>query len=34
MNFDDETIQSVWEMAKEIARNNPNVWRQDHVEPG
>lgn len=29
MNFDDETIQSVWEMAKEIARNNPNVWRQD-----
>ena len=29
MNFDDETIQSDWEMAKEIARNNPNVWRQD-----
>ncbi len=29
MNFDDETIQSVWEMAKEIARNNQNVWRQD-----
>lgn len=29
MAFDDKTIQAVWEKAKIIAENNPNVWRQD-----
>ena len=28
-NFSEDLIQKVWEKAKIIANNDPNVWRQD-----
>lgn len=28
-NFSEDTIQNVWEKAKIIANNDPNIWRQD-----
>lgn len=28
-NFSEDTVQKVWEKAKIITNNDPNIWRQD-----